>query len=99
MEAIQGVRWGALVVCAATVFVCLKAPVLKLPIPPQFAGLACGFALHYVLQTLSASAVGDVVGDLDGLAGGAFAGEVADLDDDALRIRADVADESHGAPL
>lgn len=57
-------HWGAPIVCAVTVLVCLKAAVFKLPMPAQFGGLVAGFATHYLLQAVFPGAVGAVVGQL-----------------------------------
>lgn len=61
------IRWGALFVCMATVTVCLHAGKMKLPIPAQFAGLACGFGVHYLIQSVLPLWVGGTVGELPGV--------------------------------
>lgn len=58
------IHWGALPVTGLTVGICILAQRRKLPIPPQFVGLACGLTLHYLLYLLfGPEAVGPVVGE------------------------------------
>lgn len=69
-EFLLQIRWGALAVAAVTVLVCIHAPRLKLPIPPAFAGLSAGVAIHYLAAWLfGTGVVGPTIGNLPSLFG------------------------------
>ena len=60
---------GAVAVCFVTVLTCIYAPRLRLPIPPAFAGMAAGFAMHYAIVRLFNGGVGPLLGELPSLWG------------------------------
>lgn len=69
-EFLLQIHWGALAAAVATVLVCIHAPRLKLPIPPAFAGLSAGVAIHYLAAwLLGEKVVGPTIGNLPGLFG------------------------------
>jgi SulP family sulfate permease len=68
-EVFGQIQLGAIVVTLATVLTCIYASRLRLPIPPAFAGMAAGFALHFGIERVFGGGVGSVLGTLPSLWG------------------------------
>ena len=68
-EVFAQIQPGAIAVTLVTVLTCNYSPRLRLPIPPAFAGMAAGFALHFGIERVFGSRVGPVLGILPSLWG------------------------------